>query len=105
MNGTSITHTNGSTNVTLAPNQTYYAQYNVVGVNNANGFSSAGLALNGTGIGGSGGTSSGTPGALSNIAGGGVFNTGSGSNILTVFNTNTTAATYLDATVSVVKLA
>jgi hypothetical protein len=106
VNGTAIQHPNG-TDITLAPNQTYYAQYNVVGINNASGSTSAGLALNGTGIGGSGGTQFGTPGEQSNVSGGAVFNTGPGTNILTIFNTNNQSAdaTYDNATINVVKLA
>ncbi|WP_242263153.1 collagen-like repeat preface domain-containing protein [Bacillus cereus group sp. BfR-BA-01511] len=108
INGTAISHTAGSTDIVLAPNQTYYAIWN----SNANSLAAGelrafALYLNGTQL----------PASLQSVANAGtnsiiqpavggstVFNTGAGANILTLENALATATTISAASVTVIKL-
>ncbi|WP_282062885.1 hypothetical protein [Bacillus pumilus] len=105
LNGTSISHTPGSTDIVLAPNQTYYASFQVSS-SSANGNVGFALALNGTLISGTDTSATGiavTPTEVSSSASA-VFDTGAAPNILTLFNSTTTSQNANGAIVNVIKL-
>ncbi|MEW4195056.1 collagen-like protein [Bacillus altitudinis] len=105
LNGTAISHTPGSTDIVLAPNQTYYASFQVSS-SSANGNVGFALALNGTLISGTDTSATGiavTPTEVSSSASA-VFDTGAAPNILTLFNSTTTSQNANGAIVNVIKL-
>ncbi|CUB55106.1 hypothetical protein BN2127_JRS10_03088 [Bacillus subtilis] len=108
INGTAITHAAGSTDIVLAPNQTYYAIWN----SNANSLAAGelrafALYLNGTQLTASlqsvANTGTNTP-IQPAVGGSTVFNTGAGANILTLRNALATATTIAAPSVTVIKL-
>lgn len=108
LNGTAITHVPGSTDIILAPNQTYYADYQTAsGSNTTNGIIGLVFDLNGTFI---NGTSTNSEAGASlpstgSISAGAVFNTGSGVNVLTLRNSAAVDQTMNGTIVNVIKLA
>ncbi|HDR8033298.1 TPA: collagen-like protein [Bacillus cereus] len=108
INGTAITHAAGSTDIVLAPNQTYYAIWN----SNTNSLAAGelrafALYLNGTQLTASlqsvANTGTNTP-IQPAVGGSTVFNTGAGANILTLRNALATATTIAAPSVTVIKL-
>ncbi|MBD8497436.1 hypothetical protein [Paenibacillus arenosi] len=108
LNGTAITHAAGSTDILLAPNQTYFATWNATAGALAGGtLRGLALFLNGTQITGSiNAVANSAPNATIQPAfsGSAVFNTGIAPNILTLTNVFATAATIGAPAVSVIKL-
>ncbi|MFJ8216300.1 hypothetical protein [Bacillus cereus] len=108
INGTAISHTAGSTDIVLAPNQTYYAIWN----SNANSLAAGqlrafALYLNGTQLTASlqSVANTGANDFIQPAVGGStVFNTGAGPNILTLQNAFGTATTIAAPSVTVIKL-
>ncbi|MFE6707654.1 collagen-like protein [Bacillus thuringiensis] len=106
LNGTAITHVPGSTNIILAPNQTYYADYQT-----ASGSSTGQIGLvfdlNGTFINGTSTNSNAgvTLPQTGSISAGTVFNTGPGVNVLTLRNSVAVDQTMNGVIVNVIKLA
>ncbi|MGG0525790.1 collagen-like protein, partial [Bacillus pumilus] len=105
LNGTAISHTPGSTDIILAPNQTYYASFQITSSSTLGnvGFE---LDLNGSVIGGSSTNSTTIAPAptTTSLSASAVFNTGSGSNILTLNNSIGVTQTANGAIVNVIKL-
>ncbi|WP_028546435.1 collagen-like protein [Paenibacillus taiwanensis] len=108
INGTAITHTPGSTDIMLAPNQTYYISYQA-DVSVGTGAGQLAFDLNGILVPGSGSSFSGAGSLPANaqfsVSAGAVINTGAGPNVLTLNNLSTESKTINGATVQVVKLA
>jgi hypothetical protein len=103
LNGTAIQHTNGSTDITLNPNQTYQASYSTQASVGANGSVQVGFVLNGVGIPGSGTVGMYPPGSMATLSNTIIFNAPSGGTLnLANFNPGTT---FTNTQVSVVKLA
>ncbi|MGY3272040.1 hypothetical protein ACVWY7_005033, partial [Bacillus sp. TE9106W] len=108
INGTAITHAAGSTDIVLAPNQTYYAIWN----SNANSLAAGelrafALYLNGTQLSASlqSVANAGTNSIIQPAVGGStVFNTGAGANVLTLRNALAGATTIAAPSVTVIKL-
>ncbi|MEW9204594.1 collagen-like protein [Bacillus wiedmannii] len=112
INGTAISHVPGSTDIILAPNQTYYASYESstnLGQNNQ-GSVILELQLNGNLILGTQSEYSGlqnlaiTTSSRFSLSSGIVFNTGNDPNILTLVNTSGHAISAEGTNVSVIKL-
>ncbi|MGG0086182.1 collagen-like protein, partial [Bacillus anthracis] len=114
INGTAISHTPGSTNITLAPNQTYYAFYEA---STNLGFADQGTAilqleLNGTLLNGSQSEVNLSQTATSfppdftrlSLSSGAVFNTGAGTNTLTLVNASGHAIDVEGANINIIKL-
>ncbi|PFI81499.1 hypothetical protein [Bacillus cereus] len=114
INGTAISHTPGSTDITLAPNQTYYAFYEA---STNLGFADQGTALlqlelNGTLLNGSQSevnlsqTATNFPPDFTrlSLSSGAVFNTGSGTNILTLVNASGHSIDVEGANINIIKL-
>ncbi|PIE93932.1 hypothetical protein CO726_18700 [Bacillus fungorum] len=114
INGTAISHTPGSTDITLAPNQTYYAFYEA---SSNLGFQNQGTAilqleLNGILLNGSQSevnlsqTATNFPPDFTrlSLSSGAVFNTGSGTNILTLVNASGHALDVEGANINIIKL-
>ena len=104
LNGTAITHTAGSPNIGLAPNQTYSIQYNANGISSTGGFS-ASLALDGANIQSSQGNTNGTGGTQVSVSGGAIISTGAAASTLTLINSGIGNTTYAATSVNVIKLA
>ncbi|MDF9610316.1 collagen-like protein, partial [Bacillus cereus] len=112
INGTAISHVPGSTDIMLAPNQTYYASYESstnLGQNNQ-GTAILELQLNGNLILGTQSEYNGlqnlaiTTSSRFSLSSGIVFNTENDPNILTLVNTSGHAITAEGTNVSVIKL-
>ncbi|WP_242503618.1 hypothetical protein [Bacillus albus] len=114
INGTAISHTPGSTDITLAPNQTYYAFYEA---STNLGFADQGTALlqlelNGTLLNGSQSevnlsqTATSFPPAFTrlSLSSDAVFNTGSETNTLTLVNASGHAIDVEGANINIIKL-
>ncbi|PFI75193.1 hypothetical protein COI83_30145 [Bacillus cereus] len=109
INGTAITHTPGSTDIMLAPNQTYYIAYEATSNIEAGGNAQLEFQLNGTLVSGTQSSVSGlgtlpTTASFS-LSSGSVINTGAGPNILTLNNTSGGARNITGANINIVKLA
>ncbi|WP_099686767.1 hypothetical protein [Bacillus fungorum] len=106
LNGTAITHVPGSTDIILAPNQTYHADYQ-----SSSGSSTGQIGLvfdlNGTFINGTSTNSNAgvTLPQTGSISAGAVFNTGPGVNVLTLRNSVAVDQTMNGVIVNVIKLA
>ncbi|MFB5684975.1 hypothetical protein ACE3NQ_29105 [Paenibacillus terreus] len=104
-NGTAITHTPGSTDITLAPNQTYQACYTTKALVNSVGDVAVDLVLNGTTrLFVTGAISGDTPGKYVTLSGCTILGTTIPPNTLQLVNLNN-PTTYAETQVSVVKLA
>ncbi|PEW63047.1 hypothetical protein CN448_28915, partial [Bacillus cereus] len=91
INGTAITHNPGSSDVNLAPNQTYYVSYETEATVPNGGTVGLSLAVNGTGIPGSGTQSTGQPvNSTVDLGSFAVINTGAAPSILTLINSTAT---------------
>ncbi|PFZ91317.1 hypothetical protein COL83_17865 [Bacillus wiedmannii] len=114
INGTAISHTPGSTNITLAPNQTYYAFYEA---SSNLGFADQGTAilqleLNGALLNGTQSevnlsqTATNFPPDFTrlSLSSGAVFNTGAGANTLTLVNASGHAVDVEGANINIIKL-
>ncbi|AOR24948.2 collagen-like protein [Clostridium taeniosporum] len=109
INGTAITHTAGSTDIVLAPNQQYLVVYRAVGFDTglpAGSYYNLNLTLDGILVGGTdaGSTSTGTP-PSPEMTGTAIVNTGAGPNILQLINASGGTRTFDDVQISIVKLA
>ncbi|PEW70572.1 hypothetical protein CN448_10330, partial [Bacillus cereus] len=105
LNGTAISHIPGSTNIILAPNQTYYASYQITS-SSSNGNVGYQLSLNGNIISGSGASASqAAPSPVeASLSASAVFSTGNAPNILTLDGSVNVVQNGEGAVLNVIKL-
>ncbi|PEA85701.1 hypothetical protein CON71_34270 [Bacillus thuringiensis] len=104
INGTAITHVPGSTDIMLAPNQTYWIFYEASsGV--GTGTAQLEFHLNGAIVPGTQTRATNQPsGSTTELSTGAILNTGAGPNILTLVNTAGGARDILGSNVNIIKL-
>ncbi|PGK31775.1 hypothetical protein CN907_26950 [Bacillus anthracis] len=105
INGTAITHVPGSTDIMLAPNQTYFATYELQAFIPSGGVADVQLQLNGILVGGTDSRAIGTPGDATVLTSSAVINTGAGPSILTLNNLSGQPLTLEGVNVNIIKLA
>ncbi|MES5955692.1 collagen-like protein [Bacillus fungorum] len=105
ISGTAITHTPGSAQINLAPNQIYYATYEVQATIPSDGFVQVQFELNGSLVGGTQSRATETPGDNVPLTSSAIINTGAGSSVLELVNTSGQAIDLTGTNVNIIKLA
>ncbi|MGI8239629.1 hypothetical protein [Bacillus wiedmannii] len=108
INGTAITYVPGSTDIVLAPNQTYHVSYEAESSIGSTGSAQLQLNLNGSLVGGIQASASGLgtlhATATQSLSSQAVINTGAGPNILTLNNTSGGTRDITGANINIIKL-
>ncbi|PGV66902.1 hypothetical protein, partial [Bacillus cereus] len=105
LQGTAITHTPGTAQINLAPNQTYFATYEVQGEIPSGGLVQVQFERNGGLVGGTQSRATGTTGDNASLSSSAIIVTGAGSQVLELVNTSGQATNFTGTNINIIKLA